>query len=303
MRAGRRGMLRLATLAAAALLAGCQSAVLAWVNRDARAPDQTVTFSSSRALALDVYSPEGGDVHDAVVVFFYGGSWQQGSRRQYRFVGERLASAGMVAVVPDYRTYPSAVFPQFMDDAAAAVAWALDHARELGTRRVIVMGHSAGAQIAALLATDPRYLHAYGHDACALTGAVTLSGPYRFGFTGELANVFPDVSQRASAQPLLQVHRRSPAFLLIHAEHDRVVGIGQAHAYRDALVAQGIRTDWVSLPTGGHVAPLAALYDPSRAPDVLQQITRFARQAQGCEPGASNSQSGHGNRTKADLLL
>ncbi len=56
-----------------------------------------------------------------VVVFFYGGSWQNGDRGNYLFVAQALTSRGYVAVLPDYRTYPETAFPGFVDDAAAAV--------------------------------------------------------------------------------------------------------------------------------------------------------------------------------------
>ncbi|MDI7066444.1 alpha/beta hydrolase, partial [Klebsiella pneumoniae] len=97
-----------------------------------------------------------------VVVFFYGGSWQNGARSDYLFVGQALTSRGFVAVLPDYRTYPDTRFPGFMEDAAAAVRWARDHAAEYGgdPSRIFLMGHSAGAHIVALLATDGHYLAA-----------------------------------------------------------------------------------------------------------------------------------------------
>lgn len=117
-----------------------------------------------------------------VVVFFYGGSWQSGKRNDYLFVGEALASRGFVAVVPDYRTYPATTFPGFIDDAARAVAWARGHAAAFGgdPRRVFLMGHSAGAQIAALLATDGRYLAASKMRNSEIAGVIGLAGPYDF---------------------------------------------------------------------------------------------------------------------------
>ena len=89
-----------------------------------------IPYGPGERQVLDVYLPARVLHHwpaDAnagapVVVFFYGGSWQSGERKDYLFVGEALASRGFVAVLPDYRTYPATTFPGFVDDAAQAVA-------------------------------------------------------------------------------------------------------------------------------------------------------------------------------------
>ena len=98
---------------------------------------------------LDVYAPAtaapaGGR---ALVVFFYGGSWNSGERRDYRFVGEAFASRGVLALVADYRLYPEVRYPDFLGDCALALAHGLREAARLNTdpQRVFVMGHSAGA--------------------------------------------------------------------------------------------------------------------------------------------------------------
>jgi acetyl esterase/lipase len=117
-----------------------------------------------------------------VVVFFYGGSWNSGDRAQYGFVGAALASRGMLTLVADYRLYPEVRFPTFLADSASALAWGLQHASEQGgnPRRVFVMGHSAGAYNAAMLALDPRWLAATGRAPKELAGFIGLAGPYDF---------------------------------------------------------------------------------------------------------------------------
>ena len=93
-------------------------------------------------------------------MFFYGGAWDAGRRGAYRFAGTALAQLGYVTVVPDYRLYPAVKFPAFVDDGARAVAWAQRHAADYGAdpRRIVLLGHSAGAHMAALLSVDPQYL-------------------------------------------------------------------------------------------------------------------------------------------------
>jgi acetyl esterase/lipase len=85
---------------------------------------------------LDVYRPgEAGPGPRPVVVFFYGGSWQNGNRADYRFVGEALAAMGFVAVLPDYRLHPDGLFPGFVEDGAAAVRWRSPMPRAMAATR------------------------------------------------------------------------------------------------------------------------------------------------------------------------
>ena len=127
-----------------------------------------------------------------------------GSRDQYRFVGQRLAERGILAIVADYRTYPATTFPGFVEDGARAVAWARLHAAEHAgdPERLFVAGHSAGAQIAALIATDPRYLAAEQMRPSDLAGVIGLSGPYDFVISGGYRPVFGPL-------PSGRRHRRS----------------------------------------------------------------------------------------------
>lgn len=130
----------------------------------------------------DVYLPAVAATGAPMVVFFYGGSWQNGRREDYRFVGEALASRGIVAVVADYRLSPEVQYPAFLEDGALALHWALQQAPGWGVdlTRVHLMGHSAGAYNAAMLALDPRWLQAHGRSASTLAGWIGLAGPYDF---------------------------------------------------------------------------------------------------------------------------
>ncbi len=96
---------------------------------------------------LDIYAPSPGHGSAPVVMFFYGGGWEAGSRAMYRLVGAALAWRGILTVVPDYRKYPQVRFPAFMDDATAAGAWTRAHVDQYGgdPDRLFLMGHSAGA--------------------------------------------------------------------------------------------------------------------------------------------------------------
>lgn len=138
-----------------------------------------IRFAEGRRGLLDVYAPK--NVIDApLVVFFYGGGWEEGDRADYRFVAMALAKRGIVTVVPDYRLYPDVRFPDFIDDGARAVRWARRNATEFGADPALIflVGHSAGAYIAAMLALDKTRLDPA--SLSALAGVVGLAGPYDF---------------------------------------------------------------------------------------------------------------------------
>lgn len=259
------------------MLAGCGTVAFAIANRGAAPPDASVVYDPERALALDVFQPRGARGPAPTVVFFYGGGWRGGERAQYRFVGRALAEHGVLAIVADYRTYPQAVFPGFMDDAARAVAWARGHAGEHGgdPAKLYVAGHSAGAQIAALLATDRQYLRARGLGPESLAGAIGLSGPYDFAITGRYRAVFGPPTQWPRAQAVNFVDGDEPPFLLVHGADDRVVEARDSTELAAKLRAAGGDARVVLLPDAGHAATVAGLFDPRLAPEVLPAVLAF----------------------------
>jgi acetyl esterase/lipase len=147
-------------LAAAALLLANEWAVARATRRvadvayvPATAPD----FDSQRH-RLDVYQPtQQVAAPRPVVLFIHGGSWNSGSKDDliYKAIGRRLAKNGFVGVVISYRLSPQARVPQQADDCARALAWTVNHIKEYGgdPARIVLMGHSAGGGLAALLAT------------------------------------------------------------------------------------------------------------------------------------------------------
>lgn len=270
-------------LAIAALVtAGCERALFGIANRGLPPPEATVEFAPDIDLSLDVYRPQGrADGGAPVVVFFYGGNWERGARQQYRFVGRRLAQHGVLAIVADYRTWPHVGFPAFVEDAARAVAWANEHASSFGgdPRRLHVAGHSAGAQIAALLATDARYLQPHGLEPRDLAGAIGLSGPYDFDITARYEPIFGPRAQWPQAQAVNFVDGDEPPFLLVHGAADPVVEPRDSRQLAQKLQAHGVPAQLLMLPGAGHSAPLLGLYAPARSPQVLPAMLAFVRQA------------------------
>jgi acetyl esterase/lipase len=179
---------------------------------------------------LDVYTPTAPPPAAGwpVVVFFYGGDWMSGERGDYVFMGEALASRGVLAIVADYRIYPQTTYPGFLEDCAKAMAWGFEHAKALGgdPKRIFVMGHSAGGYNAAMLALDARWLAPTGHAPTELAGWIGLAGAYEF-FPLEPAQparpVFHHPDYPASAQPIDDVTPVSPKAFLAAPVNDPVV--------------------------------------------------------------------------------
>jgi acetyl esterase/lipase len=132
---------------------------------------------------LDLYLPK-GKKDFPVIILVHGGAWMVGDNRccgLYSSVGEFLASRGIGAVLPNYRLSPWVKHPEHMKDLARACAWTKSHIADHGGRadQIFIAGHSAGGHMAALLATDERYLKAEGLRGADLKGVIAVSGVYR----------------------------------------------------------------------------------------------------------------------------
>ncbi|MGT2427719.1 alpha/beta hydrolase [Cupriavidus basilensis] len=116
----------------------------------------SVPYADGARGKLDIYAPREPACSGKapVVVFFYGGTWNSGERADYAFVAAALAARGILTVIPDYRLYPEASYPDFLVDNARAVAWTRREIANYGgdPQRLFVMGHSAGGYNAAMLA-------------------------------------------------------------------------------------------------------------------------------------------------------
>jgi acetyl esterase/lipase len=230
---------------------------------------------------LDVYVPDGiAPAPRPMVVFFYGGRWETGDKSEYRFVGAALASLGYVAVLPDYRHYPHVKMPGFMADAAEAVDWAALHAADYGAdpRQFYLMGHSAGAHMAAMVSLDSRYFKATGRPAPHIAGVIGLSGPYDFLplTDADLQDMFGPPAQYPQSQPINFVTADAPPMLLVQGLKDTEVTPKNSINLAAALEARGVPVTLRLYPGLSHADTVAALSIPARgrAP-VLQDIETF----------------------------
>lgn len=272
-----------ATISTLVLLAGCSASFLLNVTSGGvpTAPNEGISYGSNPRQIYDLYWPEGATDTTPVIIFFYGGSWDSGRRADYAFAGNGLADEGYITAIVDYRIFPEVKFPDFVEDGAAAVARIVNDVGE--NRTMFLMGHSAGAQIAALLAFDQRYLATHGLDACdTLQGFIGLAGPYDFLPLKKqrLREIFPQ-SIRDQSQPINYVSERSPPALLIHGKDDTTVLPRNSRRLADALNARGVTSQVNFIEDLGHVKIVAALASVlQKTAPVRPLINQFVAQAQ-----------------------
>ena len=238
---------------------------------------------------LDLYAPRKRAAGQLpIIVFFYGGSWNSGTKDGYGFVGRALASRGFLVAIPDYRLVPKVRFPSFLEDGAAAVRWVRAHAARYGgdPDRIVLAGHSAGAYNAAMLSFDPRWL---GADRAAVRGFVGLAGPYDFLPLDQPASLaaFGAAPDLQATQPVRFVDAGDPPSLLLVAGRDTLVKPRNARNLAAALRRSGVPAELRTYDGLGHIGILTALSRLFRgkAP-VLRDVADFAREVTAETPRA-----------------
>jgi len=207
----------------AALTGGCSPAALlnATVPRTGYTLEADLPYGRLPRQRLDYYAPAAPRADGKTVLFFYGGAWRQGNKADYLFLGQALASRGVGVVVADYRLFPDVRYPAFIQDGALAVGWS---ARRFGSERLFLMGHSAGAYIASMLAANTTYLRAAAVDRLKLGGLIGIAGPYDLQPRNYrwLRDIF-DGADNAAIQPITHATAPLPSALLLHGADDHLV--------------------------------------------------------------------------------
>lgn len=275
--------MRRLSLALLLALAGCTGAQLL----NTTVPDTGITvqheaYAPGPRGGVDVYRPTGTASALPMVIFLYGGSWRTGDKAIYPFVGTPLARRGVIVAIPDYRLYPEIAFPAFLQDNARAVAWAVAHAAELGAdpARIFLMGHSAGAYDAAMLALDARWLHEAGTDRTRLAGVIALAGPYDFlPITDpDIIPVFAPVDDGPQSQPITFADGRNPPMLLMAGTADTTVDPRNTIRLAARIREKGGPVQTVLFPNVGHIGLITA-FTPlfQRRAAVLDDVATFVR--------------------------
>jgi acetyl esterase/lipase len=277
------GALRRRTLLAGlplGLLAGCGGGADGGLSRDLGL-QADIAYGPSARQRLTVYHPAGPVPPPGwpVLVAFHGGFWQYGSRDEWQMhlMARRIGAQGIVVVLADYRLYPEVTFPAFVEDGAAAVAWAARNAHALGgdPGLLFAAGHSAGAHIAVLLGLDRRYLDAHG---LRLAGAVGIAGPYGSWFQSHplVRGAFPPALRGASS-PIALAHAGGAPLLLLGARLDVFIRPADATELAARIQAAGGRAEARTYPAS-HASIMLSLLPgamPAHA-DTAAFISRIA---------------------------
>jgi acetyl esterase/lipase len=278
----RRTALSLPLLAP--FLAACSplGALNALVPKDAgsRRAATDVAYGAHPRQRFDVYVPENGGRNAPTLMFLYGGSWREGDKANYAFVGRAFASAGYVTAIPDYRVVPEVRYPDFVVDCGRALATFQAHAADFGGKSgpVHVVGHSAGAYNAVMLALADELAHASGLERSAIAAVAGLSGPYDFLPLRVRATkeAFAGVADLAATQPVNRVRPDAPPMWLANGSEDEIVVPENVHRLRALLEAEGavaVSREYADL---GHAGTLLGLARPFRwRGDVLADVTDF----------------------------
>lgn len=243
-----------------------------------------VPFGDHQRQKLDVYVPKSGAENAPVIIFVYGGSWANGNKNNYSFVGNNLAAMGYVAVLPNYRLYPEVVYPDFLHDVAGALKWTEDNIADYGgdPKTVFLAGHSAGAYNVMMVALDEQYASQAGADRTAIKGVIGLSGPYDFyPFDFQVAKDTFGVSEQPgndpeATQPINHVDASDPSLLLITGLADTTVYPRNTRALTKLGKKAGMTITTIYYDDLGHADTLMALGAPfkHKAP-ILDEMKKF----------------------------
>lgn len=277
-------------------LTGCQPTriINQLTPRDDFTLSRDLSYGSDPRHRLDLYVPKGPVNHRSVIVFVHGGSWDSGDKDQYLFVGQAFASLGYVTAIPNYRLFPQVQYPEFVDDIARAVVSLKQHLAQQACAdggSIVLVGHSAGAHTASLIATDPRYLTRNQVEA-EFRAWIGIAGPYDLplddpAVLGKFDNRIDDRETNAVglAAP------GTPPTLLIHGGKDVTVGIHHTESLRAKLDQQGVPHEVRIYPGTNHTRVIAALASSLRFLNpIYQDVDSFLTSRalkNDCYPGAN----------------
>jgi len=244
------------------------------VSRSGITVHEDLAYGSDPRQKLDLYVPNKLDGKARLLVFFYGGGWDGGSKAGYLFAIRPFLDAGYIVAVPDYRIYPQAHFPDFIDDGAAALRWLSDNAGQYGadTTRLYLAGHSAGAYNAVMLALQQR-------TNIRIAAVVALAGPYDFSTrTADLAPIFVGAPD-AVTQPINLVTPNRPPMFLATGDADTTVYPRNSQRLAERLKQTGNEVELKIYPGIGHVGLVTAMTSllKSRAPVAQDALDFLAR--------------------------
>lgn len=238
-------------------------------DRDAKLLVSGQVYDEELDLGLNIWAPTAAsDKPLPVVVFIYGGGWRAGSKDEYAFAGRALAHRGYITVLADYRLYPEAKFPGFLEDSAKAVAWVHDNIEPLGgdPNRIFLSGQSAGAYNVMMLALDRQWLGRLGKTPDFIKGVAALAGPYDFyPFDSETTkNSFGSYHDPKMTQPVNFVRADAPPLWLSTGVDDTQVRPRNSQILRDKILEAGGDAEYTEYSDMDHLEIMMAISKPFR---------------------------------------
>ena len=200
-----------------------------------------------------------GQAAAPTVVYIHGGYWQFNDKEPYAFIGESLLPRGFNLVLVEYTLAPAARMGQIVAEIRRAVAWTIDHAKELGgdPQRVFVAGHSAGGHLTAVAMNDPR-----------VAGGVAISGiydlePIRLNYLNAKLGLDPAEAERNS--PMLHLPAQASPLVVTVGLDELPELIRQSEEYASAWRRHGLAGRYLPLPGHEHFSILEELAHPDGA--------------------------------------
>ena len=193
---------------------------------------ETYAYGSSERERMDWYVV---DKKLPTVVFIYGGNWRSGRRQDYRFVADTVCQMGVNVLLPDFPLYPSHRFAEILEGTVEATDYFMSEVSTLAP--VILMGHSSGAQKAALLTLNQSLLRSPER----IRSMIGISGPYDFfPFTeDDHWDLFSPEENYPSSQPVNYVRPGAPPLYLLHGREDNRVRRGHSKSLMEKQIAVG----------------------------------------------------------------
>ncbi|MEO6593616.1 MAG: alpha/beta hydrolase [Planctomycetota bacterium] len=266
------------------------------------------------AQQLDLYLPARTSEPFAAVLFVHGGGWHSGSRKNLAGVAENLQAHGFACALVGHRLCPPHAWPSMIEDVAAAFAWVHAHIAERGgdAQRLAVCGHSSGAQLVLLLASDPQWLQKHELKCSTIRGVLGLSTPVdlrpngarSFGGTlmaGKGAEVFRrDAEVMVAASPLTWLTKDLPPVLLVGGEADFPMLLDDARAFAAAAKELGRTVQVRVAAKAAHGREPAVLLagDDALQPELLSFLADPVAFERADKEQASKQQGGDGREGK-----
>ncbi len=224
--------------------------------------ERAIPYGPDERHRLDVYLPKHKPQSAPALLFFYGGGFLSGNKCEYRFVGQALASFGFNVRIAHNGQFPDHRFPEFVEDGAKAAAFLQKTLPEFGgdPDRLFVAGHSAGAYIAIMLASCPKYLSEAGADQSVLAGAIGIAGPYDFlPITNATRIEIFGGPDRVETQPIYFIEGKRPPMLLLTGDRDVNILPHNTHNMAARMLEEGNDVEVIVYPGIEHFRIILAL--------------------------------------------